>query len=243
MVIDPNTPHELVIPNVEQIQIYHTYTQEELDEIARQAEQQREAQQQAAVREAFLTSMMNNDALVALVSQDQASTETYETLTQTSNIEFKNTEPFSQAYARRVNRDELKVSECPEELQERIAEIIDDSSLCSFTADINNGVFTSGEAVVTEIKQSIPRYQTITLLIIADSGYRVPTQEEIAAKIKFSAQDDDAQVLEEYFNTYCSYNTTNQEATAVLRIPITEEAATIATSIDCPKISLKKKKK
>lgn len=196
--------------------------------MARDKEAQEEAMKQSAIKEAFISSIMLNKADVAVVTTDHAATETYEALTKDSNVSFGTTEPFSQAYARRIQRQEITLQEAPEELRERIEEIIDEDVFCAFSAEIHHGTING----VTEINGNYTRMQTVTLLIIADDGYRVPNQEEVSNKIKFIAKDDEDTTLDDYFETYCSYTTT-EESTATLRLSITEDAAVVNTDILC----------
>lgn len=242
-------PHDKPQLETETVTIIRPLTAEEKAERQRQREEeearQQEAQQQAALREAFITNLMNNNADTANITNDQASTETYEALTENENITIKNTEPFSQAYARRVNRKELEIEDCPSELQSRIAEIVDSGLVCDFTAHITHGTFsTTGLQMVTDIDKDINRYQTVTLLIVADDTYRVPTQDEFTTKATFDAKDDDGNVIDDYFKKYCTYGTTNTDNTAVVRIAITKDAATINFNYNCiKKVNIKKPEK
>ena len=231
--IDPNAPHELEIPNVEQIQIYHTYTQEELDEMARQEEQREESIKQAQAKELFISGLMNNDGLNALITQDQSTTETYEALTQEANITFKNTLPFSNAYARRIKRTEITIEETPSELQEEITEIISKDLACDFYIEAINGKLSDGTSadLVNNIRKDVSRLQSVKIVLVADEGYRVPTQEEFKNNVKLSAQNDDAETIEDYLDLYVQYYTTSSKSAAVITISVTEAAAHIISTI------------
>lgn len=234
--------HEVPLTYIETIGIYHTYTPEEIEKQRQDKEQQEEARKQYLARELFITALMNNEQLGALVTQDQSSTTLYEALTRDTNVRFDDTSSFSNAYARRIKREEISMTNVPQELREEVQKILDDDVSCKFVFHIDNGTVTDGVYIdVVEIDRIINRLQTVTLMLVAKNGYRVPTLEEYENNFTITATDDKNKEIDNYKNLFCTYVPTSSVTSAILKISITEKTKTITSNFACILQLLKKK--
>ena len=147
------------------------------------------------------------------------------------------TTPFSKAYMRRIIRGEITTSQVPQALQAEVEDLISQRALTLLNASVSNGLING----VASIERSFERGISLTFIITANEGYRVPTQDEIWSKAHLSATNDSGQTIPHYAEAHTSWYSTENQATA--NVVLSQDCKTIETSVECIALDTKPKKK
>lgn len=190
-------PHEQMVIGKEFVCIVRDMTPAEKEAHEREKERQREAGEVANIQQLRLNEMLGNDADEALVDNDSATCALFEA--QSANA-ITTTLPFSKAYMRRIIRGEITTSQVPQALQAEVEDLISQRALTLLNASVSNGLING----VASIDRSFERGISLTFIITANEGYRVPTQDEIWSKAHLSATNDSGQTIPHYAEAHTS---------------------------------------
>lgn len=217
--------HEDTVFGIEYVVIVRDMTEEEKDAYDRAQQKIVEDAKVAQEQQAQINEILENDGALNLVNLDKAGCILYESAPKNA---ITDTDAFALMYSNRITRGEITISDCPEELKEKIEEIQVSLSLTSLDAKARDGKYGDVDYISRKYKTGTKA----TFILNANDGFRVPTKEELySGSGKFTAKDKDGKVLKTYLEDHTDYYENGNQAT--INIYFDEECASIVASIEC----------
>lgn len=142
----------------------------------------------------------------ATLDNDKVSCAMYEA----NKSAITDTAPFSGAFARRIERSEITIEQCPSELKSEIGQKAYPGGVCEIVANAYEGTVTGAG--------SVRKNSSTVVTVTPANGWRVPNHDELSTNLEITAFDDQGEI-EDFFSRYCVYSIVSENAQLTITIP------------------------